>query len=281
MPRNTANGMKTQTRTFVYDAITRRLTSATNPENGTVSYTYNADGTLATKHDVQRQHAHLHVRYVRPADLVSLRQLHLRHLPDDKRHRLRQRPGPNGAGHFGSNIGPNLLNFAYNYAYTPAGKVSSKTLAVRAAQYARGYNYASGSVAASYTYDSQGALTQMSYTPGWYLNNAAIFNYTLDAMERPTGMTDNLNYTWVSGASYNAANQINLDGRTYNNLLQVTQVGQMTYNYSPRQNNGQVVSSVDAPTGETITYQYDALKRLQSAAGKNWGRRTPTMDTAT
>ena len=27
------------------------LTSATNPENGTVSYTYNADGTLASKKD--------------------------------------------------------------------------------------------------------------------------------------------------------------------------------------------------------------------------------------
>ena len=27
------------------------LTSATNPENGTVSYTYNADGTLASKTD--------------------------------------------------------------------------------------------------------------------------------------------------------------------------------------------------------------------------------------
>src|ERR1035441_1843987 len=51
MPRNTANNMKTQTRTFVYDPTTQRLTSATNPENGTVSYTYNADGTLATKKD--------------------------------------------------------------------------------------------------------------------------------------------------------------------------------------------------------------------------------------
>jgi hypothetical protein len=34
---------------------------------------------------------------------------------------------------------------------------------------------------------------------------------------------------------------------------------------------------VDAVTGETITYQYDALKRLQSATGKNWGE-TYTYD---
>ena len=42
MPR----GATTQTRTFNYDLTTGRLSSATNPENGTVSYTYNADGTL-------------------------------------------------------------------------------------------------------------------------------------------------------------------------------------------------------------------------------------------
>ncbi len=45
----------------------------------------------------------------------------------------------------------------------------------------------------------------------------------------------------------------------------------MTYNYSATQNNGQITSSVDGVTGETVTYQYDALKRLASASGKNWG----------
>jgi len=49
MPRPTG----TQTRTFNYDLATGRLTSATNPENGTVSYTYNSDGTVATKTDTK------------------------------------------------------------------------------------------------------------------------------------------------------------------------------------------------------------------------------------
>ncbi|MGH9960596.1 MAG: hypothetical protein ACREBC_26330, partial [Pyrinomonadaceae bacterium] len=49
MPRPTG----TQTRTFNYDLATGRLTSATNPENGTVSYTYNSDGTIATKTDAK------------------------------------------------------------------------------------------------------------------------------------------------------------------------------------------------------------------------------------
>ena len=36
---------------------------------------------------------------------------------------------------FGSNVGSNELNFEYNYAYTPAGKVSSKTLEVQSANH--------------------------------------------------------------------------------------------------------------------------------------------------
>jgi hypothetical protein len=34
----------------------------------------------------------------------------------------------------------------------------------------------------------------------------------------------------------------------------------MTYDYWSTQNNGQISSSVDAVTGETITYQYDATQ---------------------
>jgi RHS repeat-associated protein len=99
-------------------------------------------------------------------------------------------------------------------------------------------------------------------------------------MERPTAMTDSNNYTWATGVTYNPANQMTFDGVkawTYNNLLQATQAGHMTYNYSASKNNGQITSSVDAVTGETITYQYDLLKRLESASGKNWGE-TYTYD---
>ncbi len=51
MPR----GGVTQTRTFNYSLTTGWLTSATNPETGTVSYTYNADGSLASKTDAKGQ----------------------------------------------------------------------------------------------------------------------------------------------------------------------------------------------------------------------------------
>ena len=48
-----------QTRTFNYTSGTTvgaYLLTATNPENGTVSYTYNSDGTLATKVDANGNH---------------------------------------------------------------------------------------------------------------------------------------------------------------------------------------------------------------------------------
>ena len=51
MPR----GGTTQTRTFNYDLVTGRLTSVTHPESGTTSFTYNADGSAASKTDAKNQ----------------------------------------------------------------------------------------------------------------------------------------------------------------------------------------------------------------------------------
>jgi YD repeat-containing protein len=41
-----------QTRTFVYSSL-KRLTSATNPESGTISYSYDNNGNLTSKVDVR------------------------------------------------------------------------------------------------------------------------------------------------------------------------------------------------------------------------------------
>src|SRR4026208_837580 len=49
----------TQTRTFNYgNPPGGQLLSATNPENGTVSFTYNSDKTLATKTDAKNPQGH-------------------------------------------------------------------------------------------------------------------------------------------------------------------------------------------------------------------------------
>src|SRR5260370_34532571 len=49
MPRSTC----TQTRTFVYGG--KYLLSATNPENGTVNYSYTVNGKIASKTDAKGQ----------------------------------------------------------------------------------------------------------------------------------------------------------------------------------------------------------------------------------
>jgi RHS repeat-associated protein len=45
----------------------------------------------------------------------------------------------------------------------------------------------------------------------------------------------------------------------------------MTYNYSATQNNGRIVSSADAVTGENVSYTYDSLNRLIAAATTGTG----------
>ena len=64
--------------------------------------------------------------------------------------------------------------------------------------------------------------------------------------------------------------------RTYNSMGQLTQTTgaiNMQYTYSATQNNGRIVQSVDGRTGETVSYQYDALNRLLHAetADTTWG----------
>jgi RHS repeat-associated protein len=58
-------------------------------------------------------------------------------------------------------------------------------------------------------------------------------------------------------------------------------VGGITYNYSSTQNNGQITQAVDTLSGETISYAYDALKRLTSASSTPISGSTPTAWTET
>jgi YD repeat-containing protein len=292
MPRNTANGMKTQTRTFVYSPTTYStlplpalwMTSATNPENGTVSYTYNGDGTLASKTDAKNNiETYTYDAYQRLTSIPDRQQTFTYDTCPANAVGCVSLAGQLMQATFGSDVGTNQLSFEYNYAYTPAGKVSSKTLEVQSANNYGMYGTAYGALTASYAYDNQGALTQVTYPQGqtWPAPPGyppVTYNYTLDAMERPTGMTDSNGANWASGVTYNPANQMLYDGQktwTYNNLLQATSVSgagvNMTYNYSSSHNNGQITSSADAISGETITYKYDALKRLASASGASWG----------
>ena len=64
MPRS--NG--TQTRTFTYQAGTNWLLTATNPENGTVTYTRDKVGHVKTRVDAMGQTTSYYLRRLQPAD---------------------------------------------------------------------------------------------------------------------------------------------------------------------------------------------------------------------
>jgi len=146
----------------------------------------------------------------------------------------------------------------------------------------------------TYTYNNEGKVTAMTYpttTNNSFLNGGpsgigtypgASYNYSYDNMYRLFGMTTSGGATVVSGIGYNAANQllgVTFNGigeaRGYNVLGQLTSLYDsngvnLTYNYPTGTNNGQISSQV--VSGETITYQYDSLKRLISATSSaSWG----------
>ncbi len=57
--------------------------------------------------------------------------------------------------------------------------------------------------------------------------------------------------------------------------------GGVTYSYSATQNNGQITQASDTLSGETISYQYDLLKRLTSASSAPISGSTPAAWTQT
>ena len=174
--------------------------------------------------------------------------------------------------------------------------------------------YANGFVSATYAYDSAGRTISVSYpvadrTPGY--NAPVTFMYGFDTMGRPVALTDNTasvslvsSTTWAQGVTYDFAGRmtqmkypkytsvsgsvetksLGYDAKT-GSLTSVSwgenfntgaqQAAGLQYTYSPTQNNGQITQVTDSISGETVSYQYDSLKRLASASS------TPTTGSST
>src|ERR1017187_36324 len=303
MPRSSG----TQTRSFVWTGSD--MTSDTNPENGTVSYTYDGAHRVLTRTDAKGQKT----QYT--YDTYGRRTL-VQHFNPSQTEQVSQQVGYTydtqsivpyfsqyAAGRvaavtFTNEVQGSPEQFAYLYSYSQSGHIATQRMRM---------NSGSNSpvdMDATYEWDNEGKMTS-TVPPGGGLGGGTPnkYLYLYDAMGRLNGMTETscLNQTvtqtpcspnngsTVATAAHGPAGEItglSYDGfsetRTYNSLLQLTRMtatgsGQtamdMQYTFSGTQNNGRITQSTDGVSGETVVYTYDTLNRLTKAETTSaaWG----------
>ena len=195
MPRNGY----TQTRTFAYQG--NLVTSATNPENGTTTYTYHGDGSLATRTDAAgRRYEYSYDSY----DRLTLERVIVRN-----QYNQWVENGRKEYQYDTNNIDPSVSEYAsgrlaaaihgnvtYLYGYTRGGLIKTKQM-----------RYLEEPLTATWTYDDEGKMTTVTYPSG------SLFTYGYDSMGRPNTLTGRRWYQYqtqslVTGAQYNAAGQL-------------------------------------------------------------------------
>jgi RHS repeat-associated protein len=288
MDRTVGGSVKTQYRTWAYDPTTLRLMSKTSPESGTVSYTYNADGTLATVTDAKNQRrVYSYDNYGRITHIQRGTWNGSTFTEDTTQRTNYVYSGTNGgfssatAGRVSqiTYTGPHGIAYKEWYSYHKGGGVTAKRLNLTGTP----FGSSSLNLDATYGYDSEGNITSTHYPNTQFnSNNTTVagpsYTYGYDTMERLQTMTDGTT-RWVTNATYGPANQILTmsaygfdESRTYNANNELIELASgpnvhYKYNYSGTQDNGQILSQTDVISGETITYQYDTLQRLIKASG--------------
>jgi RHS repeat-associated protein len=281
MPRS--NG--TQTRTFTWSGAD--LVSTTNPENGTVNYTYDGAHHVLTRTDAKNQQTQYTYDTYGRRTIVKHGTLSSG-FQEDLRQRVTYYYDTNPFnGPFSSNAWGRLTavsftdedyNMAmnYEYGYNQAGRVTAQR-----------FQLGQANLDAAYAWDSQGRMTYL-YPPQ---DGGAYYGYAYDAMGNLNLMYNSAPLT-IASAGYNWAGQMTsltlpLDGltetRTYDPItLQLTRVTtaqgsstimDMSYGFTVGQNNGRITSSTDWVLGETVNYTYDSLNHLATAQATNsvWG----------
>ena len=286
-----------QTRTFAYDSLSR-LTSAANPESGTIAYTYDNNGNLTQRTDAR--------------SVVTA-------YTYDRLDRLTRRSYSYTGSDTAVSLGTTQVDYAYDRCGSYSrGRLCSVTAKKGTAQVSRtAYNRydALGRVLEStqttggqaytmaYSYDRAGNLTSQRYP------SDRVVDYVYDGAGRIAGAKTGADGWYAGGRGDNAVKyephggvkQLLLgnglwEQRRYNARLQPTQIGLGTatatggltatgptptaslllldYSYGTSSNNGNVVSQrirVGASLNQTQAYTYDALNRLKTAAESGSG----------
>ena len=173
--------------------------------------------------------------------------------------------------------GPHGVSFVEMYSYHNAGGVTKKRVQITGTP----FGSSTINMDAAYTYDGEGRVLSIRYPFGKVNSNGTtgdgpLYSYTYDSLGRLQRMTDGTT-AWVNDVTYGPADEMLsmtangfTETRTYNANLQLTELVSgasvhRKYISSATQNNGQIVSQQDLVSGETISYQYDSLKRLVQA----------------
>lgn len=267
-----------QTRTFTYDSL-KRLTSATNPESGTIYYVYDANGNLTKKTDALG----VYIDYTYDGLNRAATKNYSDVTPDVA---YAYNDGvTNSKGHLTS-VSSSVS--ATNYTgFDVMGKVTTAT------QVTDGQTYSM-----SYVYNLAGSQSSMTYPSG------RVIETKYDAAGRMAGVKDQASGIYYAGASdSDTTNQMKYaphgavavmklgnglwEHTTFNNRLQPTQIGLgtssvdsstlgLTNTYGTTNNNGDLLTAGYAGGGlsNTQTFGYDELNRLttSSESGTSWSQ---------
>ncbi|HYV09785.1 MAG TPA: RHS repeat-associated core domain-containing protein [Pyrinomonadaceae bacterium] len=268
-----------QTRTFVYDSL-KRLTGATNPESGTVSYGYDANGNLTSKTDARS----ITTTYI----YDGLDRLTTRSYSDGTptvTYTYDSASVTNSKGRLTS-VSSSVSSTNYT-AYDALGRITA------ANQVTDGQTYVM-----SYGYNLAGGRTSMTYPSGRVITTG------YDEAGRLAGVRDQSSgIYYAGGASTDTTNRVQYaahgavsvmklgnglwEHTNFNTRLQPTEIGLgtsgistsvvgLTYNYGTTNNNSNVLSVSYAGGGLNYTqsFGYDPLNRLTSASesGSAWSQ---------
>ncbi len=280
-----------QTRTFSYDALSR-LKDATNPESGTIKYTYDNNGNLKTKWDARG------IKTIYDYDTLNR-----------VWKRCYKSVGTSSLGYTtcatasGETTEPNTPDVTYYYDNIANGKGKLKKVAstVSTTEYTSfdilgrvtGHKQTTNGeeYETEYVYNLSGALIEQTYPSGRVVKNVLDNNGDLSIVQ--SRKDENHGYwNYASSFTYNAARAVTSmqlgNGRwestQFNSRLQPTQIAlgtvqngtdklKLEYGYGTTQNNENVLSqTITVPTvginpGFTAvqSYTYDSLNRISTA----------------
>ena len=291
------------------------LLAKTEPETGTTQYSYYSGGLLQNKLDAKSQQTQY--SYDSYARLTQIRHYPANSNTEDvcqqvnfyydsnpfapgySQYALGRQTAVSyrgaGCGNITPGTGPpvNPNTFIEMYSYTQAGQKSGNELLV--SQYiSSDSTTVTADLEATYSYDNEGRMTGLRYPSSAASGfSGDSYAYTFDSLGRPIALTDQTSsVAAVSGVTYGPAGEmLTIDygmystvneSRTYNSLLQLTNIGAYNvntgaqfgrqYSYSGTQNNGKIQWDKDTISGEQVSYQYDALNRLIAAQSGTWGQ---------